>query len=59
MRGEESLAARAALCSKASSPFGFAGLLVELANPHFLLDSASFDKFAEAANGLLSRFLVS
>jgi hypothetical protein len=58
MGREESLAARAALGAEASTPFDFARLFVELANPHFFFDPASLDQFAKAADGLLGRFLV-
>jgi hypothetical protein len=58
MRGEESLAARAALCPQPSPSFGLAGLLVEFADSHFLFDPAPLDQFAEAADGLLSRLAI-
>ncbi len=59
MRGEEPLATSASLGAKASTPLDFARLFVEFANPHLLLDTASFNQFAKAADSLLGRFLVS
>ena len=59
VRGEEPIAAGAALSAQTGPALGFAGLLVELADPHFFLDPASLDQFAEAADGLLGRLLVS
>jgi hypothetical protein len=59
MRREEAFAAGATLGAKTSPTLGFAGLLVELADPHFFLDSAPLDQFAEASDSLLSRLLVS
>jgi hypothetical protein len=58
VRRQESLAARAALGTQTGSALDLAGLLVEFANPHFFLDTASLDELAKTANGLLSRFLV-
>jgi hypothetical protein len=59
VRGEEALAARAALSSQTGPALGFAGLLIEFANTHFFLDSASLDKLAEASDGFLGRFPIS
>jgi hypothetical protein len=58
VRRKEFIAAGAALSSQAGAALDFAGLLVELANPHLFLDPASLDELSEAANGLLGRFFV-
>ena len=58
MRGEESLAARAALSPQTGPALGFAGLLVEFADPHFFLDTAPLNQFAEASDGLLGRLAI-
>jgi hypothetical protein len=58
VRREEAIAAGAALGAEAGSALDFAGLFVEFANAHFFFDAAAFDEFAEAADGLLGRFLV-
>jgi hypothetical protein len=58
VRGQESFAAGAAFGAQAGAAFDFAGLLVEFANSHFLLDTAAFDQLAETADGFLGRFLV-
>ena len=59
VRGEEAIAACAALRSQTSPALGFAGLLIEFANAHFFLDPAPLHQFAEAADGLLGRFAIS
>ena len=58
VRRQEAFAARSAFGAEASSALDLAGLLVEFANPHFFLDTASLDELTEAADGLLGRFLV-
>jgi hypothetical protein len=57
--GEEPVAAGAALGAKACPTLDLAGLLVEFANPHLLLDAAPLDEFAEASDRLLGGFFVS
>ena len=59
VRGEEAIATGASLSAKAGPALGFAGLLVELAHSHFLLDPAPLDQLAETANSLLGCLLVS
>lgn len=44
------------LSSQAGTSIGLAGLFVVLPTPHFLLEAASFDQLAEAADCLLYRF---
>src|SRR4051812_26556138 len=56
--GQEAFAAGAAFGAQAGAAFDFAGLLVEFANSHFLLDTAALDQLAETADGFLGRFLV-
>lgn len=51
----EPFAARAALGPQASATLGFARLFVEFADANFLLDTAAFHQFAEAADCFLSR----
>lgn len=58
-RGQKSLASRPALSSQASTTLCLAGLLVEFANAHFLLDAAPLDKFSETSNGLLGGLFLS
>jgi hypothetical protein len=55
---EESFAAGASLGAKPGSALDFAGLFVELANPHFFFDTAPLDQFSKAADSLLGRFFV-
>ena len=59
VRGDEAIAAGAALGAKASAALGLARLFVEFADPHFFLDAAALDELAEAADRLLGRFFVS
>jgi hypothetical protein len=56
--GKQAVASCPTLCPQSSAPFGFAGLLIEFANPHLFFDAASLDELAEAANRLLRRFSV-
>src|SRR6188472_2121203 len=58
VRGQEALAASAAFGAQAGAAFDFAGLFVEFANSHFLLDTAALDQLAETADGFLGRFLI-
>lgn len=58
MRGNETLAAGTALGTQTGAALDLAGLFVEFANPHFLLDPASLDQLAKASDGFLGRFLV-
>jgi hypothetical protein len=58
VRRQKTFAARAAFGAEASSALDFTGLLVEFANPHFLLDTAALDELTEAADSLLGRLLV-
>jgi len=57
-RGHQPIAASAALGAETRAALDFAGLFVELADPHFILDAASLDELTEAADGLLSRFFI-
>jgi hypothetical protein len=57
-RGEQAVATGTPLGAETRATLDFTRLFVELANPHFFLDTASFDQLAEAADGLLGRFLI-
>ena len=59
VRGKEAFAACATLGAEAGPALGFAGLLIELSNAHFLFDSAPLDELAETAHGLLGRLAIS
>jgi hypothetical protein len=58
VRCDETLAACTALGTQTGTALDLAGLLVEFAHPHFLLDTASLDQLAKTANGFLGRFLI-
>jgi hypothetical protein len=55
---EETFPASAPLSAETSSSLDLAWLFVELANPHFFLDSAPLNQFPETADGLLGRLLI-
>jgi hypothetical protein len=59
LRSDEPLATGAALSPQASTALRLARFLVEFADPHFFLDSAPLDEFAEAADRLLGRLFIS
>lgn len=56
LAADHTVATRAALGAESGTTLGLAWLFVEFANSDLFLNSATFDKFAEPADGLLSSF---
>jgi hypothetical protein len=55
----QAVSASTSLGTQAGTTLGFAGLLIVLATPHFLLNSASFHQLPKASNRLLNAFAIS